>query len=129
MDNIPLILWNNGAQAGCATGGACTDSLTVDVWDVDNGVTSCSRSTSKYIKKTPHVWATNDPNDPKWKKYNGAVDYCEGGTDMPCACGIGQGKYVNRYEAYDYPHPLTGNSKPPIPSPCKLSPPTLRIVQ
>lgn len=54
----PFYLWNNGTQAGCATGGACTDSIQAFV------------DPAAYIKKTAHA-------------VNGEVDYVESNTAKP----------------------------------------------
>jgi hypothetical protein len=103
MNNIPLLLWNNGAQPGCSTGGTCTNSVTVDV---DGGMGSgntATRAMTNYIKSTPH----SVPG-----ALNGAVDYCQGAT-MPATCGI----YTNSYTPYTYPHPLAGSTvtlPPPV---------------
>jgi MYXO-CTERM domain-containing protein len=94
MDNIPLLAWNNGAQAGCSTGGACTNSVTINVDGPQGSANTCTRSMTSYIKSTPHTAAVG--------AYDGAVDYCEGST-MPSMCGT----YVNSYTPYAYPHPLT----------------------
>jgi hypothetical protein len=88
LDNIPLILWNNGTGNGCATGGACADSFTVNVAEPPG----CTRTHANYIKDSAHT-ATN---------YNGAYDYCDGNSAMPSTCGT----YTNNYSAYTYPHPL-----------------------
>lgn len=53
----PVYLWNNGMQAGCATGGACTDSV------------QAFTTPASYIRKTPHP--------------NGEVDYVESNTAKP----------------------------------------------
>lgn len=51
----PFYMWNNGTDAGCATGGACTDSIAAFV------------EPAAYIKKTAHA-------------VNGEVDYVENGS-------------------------------------------------
>ena len=95
QDNIPLILWNNGTQEGCATGGACTNSVTVAVINQDGDADdTCVRATSNYIKKTAHTASVS--------KFNGAVDYSDGNSSMPATVGT----YTNDYAAYTYPHPL-----------------------
>jgi hypothetical protein len=96
MDNIPLILWNNGTQATCATGGACTNSLIVRVLDAPGNGGSCTKTTANYIKKTPHTASVG--------KYNGTVDYSDGNSSMPVTVGT----YTNNYKPYNYPHPLQG---------------------
>jgi len=61
--SAPLTLWNNGAEDGCRTGGACTNILGVSVWDG-------SAKASAYVKATPHP--------------NGEVDYVlNGSTPKP----------------------------------------------
>ena len=55
--SAPFYIWNNGPDPGCATGGACTN--TVKAW-----VTPVA-----YIKNTPHP--------------NGAVDYVDNNTPKP----------------------------------------------
>jgi len=61
--SAPIYLWNNGAQDGCRTGGACTNSMTVSVWDGSSKAVS-------YVKATPHP--------------NGEVDYVlNGSTPKP----------------------------------------------
>ena len=61
--SAPIYLWNNGAQDGCRTGGFCTDSFGVDVWDG-------STVAKAYIKPVPHP--------------NGEVDYVlNGSTSKP----------------------------------------------
>ncbi len=100
MDNVPMILWNNGSQLGCSTGGSCTNSISLNVNDQDGDSTDvCVRPTGNYIKATAHTASV--------AKYNGAVDYCQGAT-KPAMCGT----YANTYTPYAYPHPLQGNSSP-----------------
>lgn len=56
--SAPIYLWNNGLESGCATGGTCTDVLTV--W----------ATPAAYVKSTPHP--------------NGDVDYVlNGKTPKP----------------------------------------------
>ena len=110
MDNVPMILWNNGTQIGCSTGGSCTNSITLNVINQDGDSNDvATRPTANYIKKTPHI-ASNP-------KYNGAVDYCEGTSSMPSTCGT----YTNTYTPYPYPHPLqVGTSPTPPAAPTNL---------
>jgi hypothetical protein len=98
MDNVPLLLWNNGTDNGCSSGGACTNNISVTVNDHDGDTNDvCTRPMPSYIKSTPHVASSS--------KYNGAVDYCVSAT-QPASCGT----YSNSYHAYPYPHPLQGGS-------------------
>jgi hypothetical protein len=61
--SCPLYLWNNGAQDGCRSGGTCTNSLGLEVYDG-------SAKAKAYIKATPHP--------------NGEVDYVlNGSTPKP----------------------------------------------
>lgn len=106
-DSLPLIAWNNGTQAGCSTGGACTNSFTITI-DGCQGSGNCqpteTRPMVNYIKSTPH--SVSGP-------LNGAVDFCQGTTTMPTTCGI----YTNSYAPYTYPNPLQGGgggTPPPI---------------
>jgi hypothetical protein len=95
QDNIPLILWNNGTQAGCATGGACTNSVTVSVINQDGDSNDkCARPTANYIKKTAHIASVS--------KFKGAVDYSDGNSTKPSTVGT----YTNDYTPYGYPLPL-----------------------
>jgi hypothetical protein len=55
--SAPLYFWNNGQEAGCATGGTCTN--TVGVW----------AEPAAYIRNTPHP--------------NGEVDYVDNNTPKP----------------------------------------------
>lgn len=54
----PIYLWNNGVEAGCATGGSCTDTFAV------------SPSPAAYVTSTAHA-------------VNGEKDYVNSGTPMP----------------------------------------------
>lgn len=104
LDSIPLLVWNNGSQAGCSTGGSCTNSVKVVVDGPMGSANSAVRPMANYIKSTPHSVSG---------RLNGAVDYCEGST-MPSSCGI----YSNSYVPYTYPHPLSsgaGSSSAPAP--------------
>ncbi len=63
LESAPLYLWNNGAQDGCRTGGACTNSFGVSVYDG-------SPMAVAYVRSTPHP--------------NGEVDYVlNGSTPKP----------------------------------------------
>lgn len=97
INSIPLLIWNNGSQAGCSTGGACTNSVVVNV-DGPQGGNSCTptRTMANYIKSTAHSVAGG---------LNGAIDYCQGANE-PGSCGI----YTNNYTPYIYPNPLQGGT-------------------
>ena len=99
MNSVPLLVWNNGAQSGCSSGGSCTNSVTVNTDGPMGSSNSCNRTMTNYIKATAHSVAGS---------LNGAIDYCQGST-MPTTCGI----YTNSYAAYTYPHPLQGGGAPP----------------
>jgi hypothetical protein len=103
MNSIPLLIWNNGSQSGCSTGGSCTNSVTVKVDGPMGSSNTATRTMSNYIKSTAHV--VSGP-------LNGAVDYCQGST-MPSSCGI----YTNNYVPYTYPHPLDSSTATAIPGP------------
>jgi protein-disulfide isomerase/uncharacterized membrane protein len=61
--SAPLYLWNNGTQDGCHTGGTCTNSINVWVYDG-------TAQAMAYVKSTPHP--------------NGEVDYVlNGSTPKP----------------------------------------------
>jgi hypothetical protein len=61
--SAPIYLWNNGVQDGCATGGSCSNSMTVSVWDG-------STAAMAYVRPTAHP--------------NGEVDYVlSGSTPRP----------------------------------------------
>lgn len=61
--SAPLYLWNNGAEDGCRTGGACSAAFGVSVWDG-------SATARAYVSATPHP--------------NGEVDYVlNGSTPRP----------------------------------------------
>jgi hypothetical protein len=96
LDSVPLLIWNNGSQASCSTGGSCTNSVTVTVDGPMGSANSVSRPMANYIKSTPH--SVSGP-------LNGAVDYCQGSTE-PTTCGI----YSNKYVPFTYPHPLDSSS-------------------
>jgi len=106
MNSLPLLVWNNGAQSGCSTGGSCTNSVTVNVDGPMGSSNASSRNMANYIKSTAH--SASGP-------LNGAVDYCQGATE-PTSCGI----YKNTYTPYAYPHPLasagTTAAVPPPPT-------------
>ncbi len=81
----PLYFWNNGTQIGCSTGGICTDSLGVNVWDG-------SAAARAYVKATPHP--------------NGEVDYVlNGSTPKP-----GYTPYI-----YPHPLQTVSGGTPPPP--------------
>ena len=101
MNSAPLLVWNNGSQGACATGGTCTNSVTVTVDGPMGSTNSCTRTMSNYIKSTPHSVLG---------ALNGAVDYCQG-SSMPGTCGI----YTNTYTPYTYPHPLDSSQIAPQP--------------
>lgn len=91
LNSLPLIAWNNGTQAGCSTGGSCTNSFLITLFSVPGS----TQTMANYIKPTAHSVAG---------PLNGAVDYCQGTTTMPPTCGI----YTNSYAPYTYPNPLQG---------------------
>jgi hypothetical protein len=62
QDSAPLYLWNNGPEDGCRTGGSCTNSFGVAIWDG-------STKAQAYVRSTPHS--------------NGQVDYVLGATPKP----------------------------------------------
>jgi hypothetical protein len=104
MNSVPLLVWNNGSQSGCSTGGSCTNSVTVNVDGPMGSGNSVARNMANYIKSTPH-----NVSGP----LNGAVDYCQGASE-PSSCGI----YKNTYSPYTYPHPLTaGGTTAAVPPP------------
>jgi len=107
MNSVPLLVWNNGSQSGCANGGSCTNSVTVKVDGPMGSYNSATRSMANYIKSTAHS-AAGSP-------WNGAVDYCQGST-MPSACGT----YTNKYVPYTYPHPLAASTTAVPSSPTNL---------
>jgi hypothetical protein len=74
--SFPMYAWNNGTQAGCSTGGACTNTYNIN--------SNCST----YVKATAHS--------------NGDIDFCTGGTAQPASCGT----HTLTYTPYTYPHPL-----------------------
>jgi hypothetical protein len=77
--SLPLHLWKNGADAGCATGGSCTNSSTVSI----------NAGAVNHIKATGHTVTGGGYGQ-------GEVDYILGGdTPKP------------GYTAYTYPHPKT----------------------
>ena len=78
QESAPLYAWNNGSDAGCATGGTCTNTVKIGVMQVGGPVRS-----TVFLKSTPHA--------------NGEVDFVNGGsTPMP------------GYHPLVYPHPLQG---------------------
>lgn len=80
----PLWAWNNGLEATCATGGACTNTRNIGVINLGGPVLS-----TVFLKSTPHS--------------NGEVDFVNGGsTPKP------------GYVEYTYPHPLAGGIAPPV---------------
>jgi hypothetical protein len=94
MNSVPIIAWNNGAQAGCATGGSCTNSLTFNV-DGPPGGGSCTRTMTNYIKSTAHSVSG---------ALNGAVDYGSFAS-KPSSVGIYTG--IASYSPFIYPYPTT----------------------
>jgi hypothetical protein len=94
MDSVPLLAWNNGAQAGCASGGTCTNTVTLILDGQMGSGNTVTRPMANYVKSSAH--SVSGP-------LNGAFDYCQGGTTMPASCGI----YTNTYAAYSYPYPAT----------------------
>jgi hypothetical protein len=96
LDSVPLLVWNNGSQASCSTGGSCTNSVTVTVDGPMGSANTVTRPMANYIKSTPHSVSGT---------LNGAVDYCQGSTE-PTTCGI----YSNKYVPFTYPHPLDSSS-------------------
>lgn len=101
MNSIPLLIWNNGTQPGCSTGGACTNSTTIAL-DGPGGGGSCTRTMANYLKATAHTSTS----------LNGAIDYCQGAAE-PGSCGI----YTNTYTPYIYPNPLQGGGGTPAGAP------------
>lgn len=102
MNSIPLLVWNNGAQAGCSTGGSCTNSVTVSVDGPMGSANTATRTMTNYISAKSH--SVTGP-------LNGAIDYCQGATE-PAICGI----YTNAYLPYMYPHPLDVSPVAPAPA-------------
>jgi hypothetical protein len=94
MTSIPFIMWNNGAQAGCSTGGSCTNTITFNV-DGPPGGGSCTRTMTNYLKSTAHSSSS----------LNGAIDYASSASE-PSTVGI----YTNNYTPYIYPNPLQGGT-------------------
>ncbi len=94
MNSVPFIMWNNGAQAGCSTGGSCTNSITFNV-DGPPGGGSCTRTMTNYLSSTAH--SLSGP-------YNGAIDYFSGAS-KPSSVGIYTG--IASYTSFTYPYPTT----------------------
>jgi hypothetical protein len=87
---FPLYLWNNGPEVTCSTGGACSNTFSVNVYGGQNN----------WFKSTPHV-------TPGFG--NGDVDYSITASQPP-----GAGNHVLNYTAYQYPY-LGGGPPPPPP--------------
>jgi hypothetical protein len=94
MNSVPFIMWNNGAQTGCSTGGSCTNSITFNV-DGPPGGGSCTRTATNYLKSTAHSLSGG---------YNGAIDYFSGAS-KPSSVGIYTG--IASYTPFTYPYPTT----------------------
>jgi len=94
MTSVPYIMYNNGAQAGCANGGSCTNSTTFSV-DGPPGGGSCTRTMSNYLMSTPHTASGG---------LNGAIDYSSGAA-KPSSVGIYSG--IAGYTPFQYPYPTT----------------------
>ena len=95
--NVPIYLWNNGAQVGCSTGGACNGDWN-DIYLNCEGDGNVGAKMEDFVKTTVHS--------------NGAKDYCSGTTSMPGSCGT----HTNTYVPYTYPHPLQGGADTTPPS-------------
>jgi hypothetical protein len=93
MDSVPLIAWNNGIQAGCSTGGSCTNSIPITL-NGPGGGGSCTRAMGNYLKATAHTSAS----------LNGAVDFGSFAS-QPLSVGIYTG--IATYSPYPYPYPPT----------------------
>ena len=76
--SAPLYAWNNGPEAGCRTGGACTNTVNIGVFQVGGPLLSAT-----FLKSTAHS--------------NGEVDYVNNGTTPKPG-----------YTPYPYPHELQG---------------------
>jgi len=90
MNSVPFIIWNNGTQSGCSTGGSCTNSVAFNL-----DVTGTPRNMANYLKSTAHSLAG---------PYNGAVDYFSGSA-KPSSVGIYTG--IGSYAPFTYPYPTT----------------------
>jgi hypothetical protein len=111
INSVPFIIWNNGSQTGCSTGGSCTNSVTVTVDGPMGSGNTCTRTMTNYVSSTPHSVSSGTTDSGTFTNntaLNGAVDYCQGST-MPTTCGI----YTNSYTAFAYPHPLQSGITPP----------------
>lgn len=97
MDSVPFIAWNNGTQAGCSTGGSCTNSVGFNV-DGSQGGGTCTRTMGNYLKSSAHTSSGG---------LNGAVDFGSFSA-QPSNVGIYTG--IATFVPYTYPHPLQGSS-------------------
>jgi len=95
VNSVPFIMWNNGAQSGCSTGGSCTNSVTFNL-----DVSSSPRNMANYLKSTAHSLAG---------PYNGAVDYFAGSA-KPSSVGIYTGIASYTPLAHPYPDGTSGTN-------------------
>lgn len=94
MTSVPFIMWNNGTQTGCSTGGSCTNSYSFNI-DGPPGGGSCTRSVTNYLKSTAHSLAGG---------LNGAIDFFSGAS-KPSLVGIYNG--IASYTPFTFPYPTT----------------------
>lgn len=94
LDSVPFIMWNVGAQAGCSTGGSCTNSFSFNV-DGPQGGGTATRTMTNYLKNTAH--SLSGPR-------NGAIDYFSGAS-KPSSVGIYTG--IASYTPFTFPYPTT----------------------